>query len=90
MALWPAPRGRMDDWTASATAPAAANGTAPKPTKPVTLTQARSFMDDIGATPAQAMFVPRACSRDRVRVANHEPRVWIKHRQKRSGCYCAS
>ena len=45
MALWPAPRGRMDDWSVSATAPAAANGEAPNPTKPVTLTQARFFMD---------------------------------------------
>jgi hypothetical protein len=36
---------RADDWTASATRRAAANGTAPNPTKPVTLTQARFFMD---------------------------------------------
>ena len=37
----------MDDWTASATARAAANGEASNPTSPVTLTQARFFMDDI-------------------------------------------
>jgi hypothetical protein len=48
MALWPAPRGRMDDWNASATAPAAANGEASNPAKSVTLTQARFFMDDAG------------------------------------------
>jgi hypothetical protein len=46
MALWPAPRGRMDDWSVSARIPAAASGVASKPTKPVTLTQARFFMDD--------------------------------------------
>ena len=59
MALWPAPRGRMDDWSASATAPAAAIGEAPNPTKPVTLTQARFFMDDIGATLAQSGVLTR-------------------------------
>jgi len=36
----------MDDWSVSDTARAAANGKAPNPTKPVTLTQARFFMDD--------------------------------------------
>jgi len=46
MALWPALRGRMDDWSVSVTARAAASGEAPNPTKPVTLTQARFFMDD--------------------------------------------
>jgi hypothetical protein len=46
MAHWPAPRGRMDDWSISAKAPAAASGQAPNRTKPVTLTQARFFMDD--------------------------------------------
>jgi hypothetical protein len=46
MALWPAPRGRMDDWSVSATGRAAASGKASNPTKSVTLTQARFFMDD--------------------------------------------
>ena len=46
MALWPAPRGRMDDWSVSATSRTAASDQAPNPTKPVTLTQARFFMDD--------------------------------------------
>jgi hypothetical protein len=46
MALWPAPRGRMDDWSVSATARAAASGKAPNLPKSVTLTQARCFMDD--------------------------------------------
>ena len=46
MALWPAPRGRMDDWGVFATARAAASGEAPNLPKPVTLTQARFFMDD--------------------------------------------
>jgi len=47
MALWPAPRGRMDDWSASANARAAPSGEAPKPAQSVTLTQTRFFMDDI-------------------------------------------
>jgi hypothetical protein len=38
MALWPAPRGRMDDWSVSAQAPAAASGQASNPTRSVTLT----------------------------------------------------
>jgi hypothetical protein len=46
MALWPAPRGRMDDWSLSDTARAAASGKASNPTKSLTLTQARFFMDD--------------------------------------------
>ena len=46
MALWPAPRGRMDDWSVSATAPAAASGEASNSARSVTLTQARFFMDD--------------------------------------------
>lgn len=46
MALWPAPRGRMDDWSVSVTARAAASGEAPDLAKSVTLTQARFFMDD--------------------------------------------
>ena len=46
MALWPAPRGRMDDWSVSVKTRAAASGEATKPTKSVTLTQARFFMDD--------------------------------------------
>ena len=46
MALWPAPRGRMDDWSISAETRAAASGQAPNPAKSVTLTQARFFMDD--------------------------------------------
>ena len=46
MALWPAPRGRMDDWSASANARAAPSGEAPKPAQSVTLTQTRFFMDD--------------------------------------------
>jgi hypothetical protein len=46
MALWPAPRGRMDDWSVSDTARAAARGQATNLTQPVTLTQARLFMDD--------------------------------------------
>jgi hypothetical protein len=46
MALWPAPRGRMDDWSVSATARAAARGEATNIAKSVTLTQARLFMDD--------------------------------------------
>jgi hypothetical protein len=46
MALWPAPRGRMDDWSVSDTPRAAASGQAPNPTQSVTLTQARLFMDD--------------------------------------------
>jgi len=46
MALWPAPRGRMDDWSVSAHTLAAANGTAPNCPKSMTLTQARFFMDD--------------------------------------------
>jgi hypothetical protein len=37
----------MDDWSVSARAPAAASGEATNPTKPVTLTQARFFMDDL-------------------------------------------
>jgi hypothetical protein len=36
----------MDDWSVSDTARAAASGQAPNPTKPVTLTQTRFFMDD--------------------------------------------
>jgi hypothetical protein len=36
----------MDDWTASATARAVASAKATSPAKPVTLTQARFFMDD--------------------------------------------
>jgi hypothetical protein len=36
----------MDDWSVSDTARAAANGEASNPTKPVTLTQTRFFMDD--------------------------------------------
>jgi hypothetical protein len=47
MALWPAPRGRMDDWSLSARPRAAANGKETNTAKPVTLTQARFFMDDI-------------------------------------------
>jgi hypothetical protein len=46
MALWPAPRGRMDDWSVSATARAAATGQASNLPQSVTLTQARVFMDD--------------------------------------------
>jgi hypothetical protein len=46
MALWPAPRGRMDDWSVSAAARAAASGQATNIPKSVTLTQARFFMDD--------------------------------------------
>jgi hypothetical protein len=46
MALWPAPRGRMDDWSVSATARAAASGQATNLAQSVTLTQARFFMDD--------------------------------------------
>ncbi len=38
MALWPAPRGRMDDWSVSAQAHAAASGQASNPTSSVTLT----------------------------------------------------
>ena len=53
MALWPAPRGRMDDWSVSATARTAASGQATNPTKPVTLTQARFFMDDQNLTTVQ-------------------------------------
>jgi hypothetical protein len=41
-ALWPAPRGRMDDWSVSARDPAAASGEATNLTKSVTLTQART------------------------------------------------
>ena len=47
MALWPAPRGRMDDWSVSVTARAAASGQASNPAQPLTLTQARFFMDDV-------------------------------------------
>jgi hypothetical protein len=47
MALWPAPRGRMDDWSLSARPRAAANGKETNTAKPVTLTQARFFMDDL-------------------------------------------
>ena len=36
----------MDDWSVSDTARAAASGQAPNPTKPLTLTQTRFFMDD--------------------------------------------
>jgi hypothetical protein len=36
----------MDDWSVSATARAAASGEASNLAKPVTLTQARFFMDD--------------------------------------------
>jgi hypothetical protein len=36
----------MDDWNASATSPAAANGQTSNPASPVTLTQASFFMDD--------------------------------------------
>jgi hypothetical protein len=36
----------MDDWSISATAPAAASGQASNLAKSVTLTQARFFMDD--------------------------------------------
>jgi hypothetical protein len=36
----------MDDWTVSAQAPAAASGGADNNPRPVTLTQARLFMDD--------------------------------------------
>jgi hypothetical protein len=46
MTLWPAPRGRMDDWSVSAKARAAANGQATNLPQSVTLTQARFFMDD--------------------------------------------
>src|SRR5437899_3213129 len=46
MAHWPAPRGRMDDWSLSARPRAAASGKETNTTKPVTLTQARFFMDD--------------------------------------------
>lgn len=46
MALWPAPRGRMDDWSVSAKAHAAASGETATSPEPVTLTQARFFMDD--------------------------------------------
>jgi hypothetical protein len=37
----------MDDWSVSATAPAAASGEASNLAQSVTLTQARFFMDDI-------------------------------------------
>src|SRR5262249_31214349 len=47
-ALWPAPRGRMDDWTVSVQAPAAASGGAANNPRPVTLTEARLFMDERG------------------------------------------
>jgi len=43
--LWPAPRGRIDDWSASAPAAAVPPGRAPYCPEPVTLT-ARSFMSD--------------------------------------------
>jgi hypothetical protein len=46
MALWPAQRGRMDDWSVSATARAAASGQASNLPQSVTLTQAPFFMDD--------------------------------------------
>ena len=46
MALWPAPRGRMDDWSVSATARAVASGQASDLPESVILTQARFFMDD--------------------------------------------
>jgi hypothetical protein len=46
MALWPAPRGRMDDWSVSAIPRAAASGQASSRAKSVTVTQARFFMDD--------------------------------------------
>jgi hypothetical protein len=36
----------MDDWSVSAHARAVANGEASNPTRAVTLTQARFFMDD--------------------------------------------
>jgi hypothetical protein len=50
----------MDDWSVSAKTPAAASGKAPNPTKSVTLTQTRFFMDDIGATLAQPGSVRRS------------------------------
>jgi hypothetical protein len=46
MALWPAPPGRMDDWSVTDTARAAASGQASNLAQSVTLTQARLFMDD--------------------------------------------
>jgi hypothetical protein len=62
MALWPAPRGRMDDWSVSAKDRTAASGEAPNPPKPVTLTQARFFMDD-GTWPPHAERATSSCRR---------------------------
>ncbi len=55
MALWP-PRGRMDDWSVSATARAAASGQASDLPESVTLTQARFFMDD-GTWPTRPVTI---------------------------------
>lgn len=63
----------MDDWNASATARAAASGKATNPTKSVTLTQARFFMDDShGSIPASqaSLTTGREGSRDH---SCHEP-----------------
>ena len=68
MALWPAPRGRMDDWSASATAQAAASGQASNLPQSVTLTQARFFMDD-GTWPGCASAGERFTSSTSVTVA---------------------
>ena len=57
----------MDDWSISAETRAAANGQAPKPTKPVTLTQARFFMDD-----SHRRFTPPTPEEERANAERNE------------------